>query len=210
MKKLITLIVLALVAAPAFAEEFSIGLKAGYSKADASNIYIGLLSLTEENKLPGFAGIEFTVQDYISEDMMMGLKIGAEGLYPLNYRIESASDYVQWRSIPLRAPATLFLRIVPYDSAFSFWFGGGATYVYVFEELSYSMSGSTGKETGYSDGFFGHIKAGLEWRLCSWFSLGLDGGYNFPAKINGKFLSTIPTAIDMSGFEGSLTTRFYF
>ena len=187
MKKIV-LAVLAVMSAVSFsfAGNFGLGLKVGAGENNWKNAPFE----TDVEKGYGFAGAEILYEFDLASNDKIGLKVGAEIYQKDKAKISGNEFSVQTSNFPI----TLYYKWDKGVGSFSYYAGGGFTYINS-REKSISQTKSKG---------MAHLMAGTEYRFTEGFALGVDVTYNFDAKLSAGYTS------DRSGFRGALVGRFYF
>ena len=171
-----------------FAGNWGLGLKAGAGQNDWK-----VYSATDIEKGYGFAGAEILYEFDLASNDKIGLKVGAE-MYQKDKAKHSGNEVsIQTSNFPI----TLYYKWDKGVGAFSYFFGGGFTYInsrtHDYPNVKYTKSKG-----------MAHLMVGTEYRFTQAFALGVDITYNIDAKI------VAGTVSDRSGFRGALVGRFYF
>ncbi|MBO4675303.1 MAG: outer membrane beta-barrel protein [Elusimicrobiaceae bacterium] len=193
MKKLITAVLAVLLVSPAFANNWGLGLRGGFGEDDPK-------SLKEEHDMYGgeltqagyaFMGIEglyeFDLNDTANK---LGVKVGLD--------IFGENELDSTTETTVAVPLTVYYKRDGGVKGWSYYVGGGMTYI----ETDIEAPGFKDSK----DKFFPHAVIGAEYRFCRLFALGLEGKYNFNAKLEKG------TAVysDHSGLSGAIVAKFYF
>jgi hypothetical protein len=199
MKKL-TLAVLAVfcVASAGFAGNWGLGLKLGAGQNDPKSLKDTLDAYGGElDKNYGFFTIEGQYEWPMTETGKLGFRFGIEGYGDNEYKATGGKVTESTFAIPL----TVYYRWDKGVKAFSWYAGGGLTYINTEVEFKDTL----GSDKDHKSKFFPHIVAGGEYRFSQLFALGLEGRYNIGAKVKKNGYET-----DRSGFGAALVGRFYF
>ena len=187
MKKVVlaALVVLCL-ASFSFAGNWGLGLKVGAGENDLEKV-----TGVDTEKGYGFAGVELLHEFDLSETNKLGLKVGAE-----TYQKDKVSHAGFWADYQTyQFPITLYYKLDRGVNAFSYYIGGGFTYITGREH------DSNGHKYSQNKGFV-HAMAGTEYRFTELFALGVDVAYSHHAGLQ--------EVSHHSGFRGALVGRFYF
>ena len=195
MKKLALAVLAVFVASAAFAGNWGLGLKLGAGQNDPKTLKDTLDAFGGElDKNYGFFTIEGQYEWPMTETGKLGFRFGIEGYGDNEYKATGGKITESTFAIPL----TVYYRWDKGVKAFSWYAGGGITYIDTEVEI-------TGTDDIEKDKVFPHVVAGGEYRFSELFALGLEGRYNIGAKIKKDGYET-----DRSGFGAALVGRFYF
>ena len=186
--------------------EVGIGLKAGMFAQDNNlqdTFAFGPTKISDDNF---FGGVELIFQDYFATNSMIGFKVGGEFRAPLKIQNTMIGD--ELKNDTYTFPLTLYYKYAPPCTPFEFWIGGGVTAAY--SRWAYDPHSMLGETTDSNVFVFPHLKAGIELRVADHIGIGIDGGYNFSAKVKEDFVGGWGAERDFSGFEGNVALRFYF
>ena len=199
MKKLIMTVLAVLLVAPAFANNWGLGLRGGFGESDPKDLkdYYDAYGGNKEETLASFAfmGIEglyeFDLNDTANK---LGVKIGLDIYGEDEWKFDGDKATKSTFAIPV----TVYYKRDGGVQAFSWYAGGGVTFI----KTEYEESGDKINK----DKFFPHLVIGGEYRFCRLFALGLEGKYNFDAKLE-KYNVVFD---DHTGFSGAIIAKFYF
>ena len=187
MKKVVLAVLAVMcVASFSFAGNWGLGLKAGAGE-------------NKLNKVPGdktekgyiFAGVEVLHEFDLSEVNKLGIKVGVE-----TWQKDKISNSSYWADIETyQFPITLYYKRDNGIKAFSYYIGGGFTYI------TGRAHDSNGHKYSKNKGLV-HAMAGAEYRFTQTFALGLDVAYSHHAGLQ--------SLSNHEGFRGALVGRFYF
>lgn len=130
----------------------------------------------------------------MQEANKLGLRFGVEGYGDNEYKAAGTEVTESTYAIPL----TVYYRWDKGVKAFSYYAGGGLTYINT--EVEYKNMGK-----GHKSKFFPHVVVGGEYRFSQLFALGIEARYNIAAEVEKNGYKT-----DRSGIDGFLVGRFYF
>ena len=198
MKKLALAVLAVFVASAGFAGNWGLGLKLGAGQNDPKTLKDANITGTTLDENPAFFGIEGQYEWTMSETGKLGLRFGIDGYGDNELKDPSGKITESTYSIPL----TVYYRWDKGVKAFSWYAGGGLSYIYT--EVEAKVYG-LGSDKDHKSKFFPHVVAGGEYRFTEVFALGLEGRYNIGAKIKKDGYET-----DRSGFGAALVGRFYF
>ena len=198
MKKLAIAVLAVLMVAPAFADNWGLGLKLGYGANDPKTLKDWNVTGTTLDENPAYFGLEAMYEWNLDETNKIGAKVGFD-TYGEN-ELKDPIGKVEEETYAF--PLTVYSK-QDYGVQNWSWFAG-AVVTFLRTELDYSGWG--GADDVHKSKAFPHIVVGGEYRFTEVFALGLEGRYNFSAKVkkNGGVMS------DRSGFGAALTGRFYF
>lgn len=199
MKKLMLAILAVLLVSPAFAGGWGLGLRGGFGESDPKTMkdaYDAYGGNKEETLASfGFMGIEglyeFDLNDSANK---LGVKVGLDIYGEDEWKFSGGKVTEDTFAIPV----TVYYKRDGGVQAFSWYAGAGMTYIKTeYEEPGYKTN---------EDKFFPHVLAGVEYRFCRLFALGLEGKYNINAKLEkDNFVFS-----DHSGLSGAIVAKFYF
>ena len=189
MKKVVLAVLAVMcVASFSFAGNWGLGLKAGAGENDWKTY-----GSTDVDKGYGFAGAEILYEFDTSSNNKIGLKVGVEA-----YQKDKASfSGIDTEVKTWNCPVTLYYKWDKGVNAFSYFLGGGFTYI------NSRWHDSSAVKYTHSKGM-AHLMAGTEYRFTQGFALGVDVTYNIDAGLQAGEVS------DRTGFRGALVGRFYF
>ncbi|MDR0291292.1 MAG: outer membrane beta-barrel protein [Elusimicrobium sp.] len=208
MKKIYIALAAVLALSAAASAEVGIGLKGGIFQQD-NNLQSTFAFPAGSGKISDdnfFGGVEFIFQDYFAANSMIGFKIGGEYRAPLKMQNTMVGD--ELKNDAFTFPLTLYYKYAPPCTPFEFWIGGGVTAAY--SKWTYNPNSLVSETTDSNVSVFPHLKAGVELRMTDHIGIGIDGGYNFSAKLKEDFVNTFGAQRDLTGFEGNIALRFYF
>ena len=194
MKKLVLVVLAVFVASAAFAGNWGLGLKLGYGQNDPKTMkdlfdaYGGTL---DENG--GVFAIEGQYEWDLQGANKLGLRFGLD-FYGNNELTQGSTTTENTIALPL----TVYYRWDGGVKAFSYYAGGGITYI----ETEMEAPGLERSESKW----FPHVLAGAEYRFSELFALGIEAKYNISAEVKKEGA----TYSDRSGVVGVLVGRFYF
>ncbi|MBR3631883.1 MAG: porin family protein [Elusimicrobiaceae bacterium] len=208
MKKVIIAVLAVLMVAPAFANNWGVGLKLGAGQNDPKamkDVYDNPpagVTKTELDKNAGYFGLEAMYEfDLNDEANKIGVKVGWDmyGENKLELKAPGAKEEVTEETYSF--PFTVYYKRDNGVKNFSWYGGAGFTILRTKLDAKGAYFGDDSKTK-----VFPHIVAGGEYRFTQVFALGLEARYNIAAKVKkgGDVYS------DRSGFGGALTGRFYF
>ena len=197
MKKLVIAVLAVLFIAPAaMANNWGLGVKLGAGENDPKELKRMHHEMGGElDKDYGYLGLEaFHEWDLNDEANKLGLKVEWD-FYGNNaakfgpYKMEETS---------YSFPVSVYYKRDNGIKNISWFAGAGATVIHSKVEI--------GEMSLRKNKVFPHVVLGAEYRFTRVFALGLEGRYNFNAKVkkDGGVLS------DRTGFGAALTGRFYF
>lgn len=197
MKKLILAVLAVMcVSSFSFAGNWGLGLKLGAGQNDPKTLNDILDSFGGElDENYGFFAIEGQYEWDIQETNKLGLRFGIDGYGDNEYKSGSNKATEATYAVPL----TVYYKWDKGVKAFSYYVGGGLTYIYTEVEVTWA-------DKDHKSKFFPHVVAGGEYRFSQLFALGIEAKYNINAKVekDGDVFS------DRTGIGGALTARFYF
>ncbi|WP_424244424.1 outer membrane protein W [Elusimicrobium posterum] len=212
MKKILLPVMAVVFLGSAVFAEIGVGVKAGYGKDD-SNIKSGATGNVkhDDDFVGAYSGVEalyemkgsyFNLPDNHSFGVRVGLDVLAEDV------VKQKTAGIKTTSNGMKIPLSLYYRYTPTDSKFSSWIGAGAAWGFMYYEQK-----APGKRDETENKIFPFVSTGVEYRFTRFFSLGIDGTYNFSAKIKSdKFNAPNGSTLyrDLGGLSGAVTARFYF
>lgn len=196
MKKIV-LAVLAVICVTSlsFAGNWGLGLKLGAGQNDPKTLKDTFDAFGGElDKNYGIFGIEGQYEWAMQDENKLGLRLSIEGYGDNEYKATGTKVTESTYAVPL----SVYYRWDKGVKAFSYYAGGGLTYINT--EVEYKGLGK-----GHKSKFFPHIVAGAEYRFSQLFALGIEARYNIAAEVKKDGYKT-----DRSGIDGFLVGRFYF
>ena len=201
MKKLIMTVLAVLMGAPAFANNWGLGLRGGFGEDNPKSMKKAHDELGGDLTQGGYAfmGIEglyeFDLNDSANK---LGLKAGIDIFGENEWKFEGDKVTESTYAVPV----TVYYKRDGGVQAFSWYAGGGVTFIK--SELE------SGESSVKEDKWFPHVVAGAEYRFCRLFALGLEGKYNFDAKLEKTIEGAKVVVSDHSGFSAAIVAKFYF
>ena len=187
MKKVVLAVLAVMCAASfSFAGTWGLGIKAGAGENKLNKIRN---MKTEKGYI--LAGVEILHEFDLSKLNKLGIKVGAE-----TWQKDKISDSYFWQEFETyQFPLTLYYKRDNGVGAFSYYIGGGFTYI------TGRSHDSNGHKFSKNKGLV-HAMAGTEYRFTQTFALGLDVAYSHHAGLQ--------SLSNHEGFRGALVGRFYF
>lgn len=198
MKKLaLAVVAVFCVASAGFAGNWGLGLKLGAGQNDPKSLKDANVAGTTLDENPVYFSIEGQYEWPMQETNKLGLRFGIDGYGDNELKYPGGKVTESTYAIPL----TVYYKWDKGVKGFSFYAGGGLTYINTEVEFKDTL----GSDKDHKSKIFPHIVGGAEYRFTELFALGLEGRYNIGAKVKKNGYET-----DRSGFGAALVGRFYF
>lgn len=201
MKKLIMTVLAVLLVAPAFANNWGLGLRGGFGEDDPKAMKEAHDNFGGDLTQAGYAfmGIEGLYEFNLNDEAnKLGLKAGIDIFGENEWKRGGTKVTEDTFAIPL----TVYYRRDGGVQAFSWYGGAGVTFI----KSELESGGVSEKE----DKWFPHVVAGAEYRFSRLFALGLEGKYNIDAKLEKSINGHKGVISDHSGFSAAIIAKFYF